>query len=143
MYNKISKWTFWLLALISVAVMVWGAVTGFTANNGIAVDVLLRWGYVLMIAAVALVVILGIILGGINDPKSLVKMGLGILVMAVLALIAYFTASGDALIGYMGNQPTAQTLKITDTLLNLVYLLSAGAILSIVVGEIVSVIRNK
>lgn len=143
MYHKISKWTFWLLALISVVIMVWGAAKGFTANDGAAVDVLLRWGYILLFAAIALVIILGIVLGAVNDPKSLRKLGLGILLVAVCAGIAYLTASGAPLVGYMGEQPAAQTLKITDTLLNLVYLLGAGAILSILTGEIVSVIRNK
>ena len=143
MYRKISKWIFWVLALISVAVMVWGSATGFTSNGGVAVDVLLRWGYVLMIAAVALVVILGIIMGGVADPKSLKNLGLGLLVMVVLGCIAYFTASDAPLVGWTRTQPDAQTLKITDTLIKLVYLLGAGAILSILVGEIVSAIRNK
>ena len=143
MYRKISKLIFWVLALVSVAIMVWGSATGFTNNGAIAVDVLLRWGYVLMGAALGLVIILGIIMGGIADPKSLKSLGLGLLVMAVLGCIAYFTASDAPLVGYTRPQPDAQTLKITDTLIKLVYLLGAGAILSIIVGEIISVIRNK
>ncbi len=143
MYRKISKWIFWVLALVSVAIMIWGSATGFTSNDAVAVDVLLRWGYVLMGAALCLVVLLGIVMGGIADPKSLKNLGLGLLVMAVLGCVAYFTASDAPLVGYNREQPDAQTLKITDTLIKLVYLLGAGAVISIFVGEIISVIRNK
>ena len=73
MYAKIAKWITWVLLLISVVIMVWGASVGFEANDGMAVDALLRWGYVLLIAAVALVIVLGIVLGALNNPKSLIK----------------------------------------------------------------------
>jgi hypothetical protein len=46
-------------------------------------------------------------------------------------------------VGYIGEQPDQQTLKLTDTLLNLTYLLAGGAIVSIVVGEVISAVRNK
>ena len=39
--------------------------------------------------------------------------------------------------------PSAQQLKLTDTILTLTYLTGGAAILSIIVGEIVMAIRNK
>lgn len=142
MYAKIAKWTSWVLIIISVAILVWGAGTGFESKNGVAVDVLLRWGYILLIAAVALVLILGIVLTAVNNPKSLIKTGLGLLVVAVIAFIAYATASGSPLVGYIGEQPDHSTLKLTDTLLNLTYLLGGCAIVSIIVGEVMTAVRK-
>ena len=138
MYAKIAKWITWVLLLISVVIMVWGASVGFEANDGMAVDALLRWGYVLLIAAV----VLGIVLGALNNPKSLIKIGLGLVVVVVVATIAYAAASGSPLVGYIGEQPDHSTLKFTDTLLNLTYLLGGCAIAAIIVGEIIRSVRK-
>ena len=43
----------------------------------------------------------------------------------------------------MLEQPSKSTLKLTDTILNLTYLVGGLTILSIIVGEIVAGIRNK
>ncbi len=142
MYAKIAKWTSWVLIIISVVILIWGAATGFESNSGIAVDIMLRWGYILLIAAIALVVILGIVLTALNNPKGLLKTGLGLLVVAVIALIAYATASGSPLVAYIGEQPDHSTLKLTDTLLNLTYLLGGCAIVSIILGEVISTVRK-
>lgn len=143
MYGKIAKWIFWVLAIVSIAILVWGSYIGFESDNSIAVDLLLKWAYILMGISIGSVVVLGIGLLAANDPKSLLKIGLGILLIAVITAVAYFTASGDELVAYMGQQPDFQTLKLTDTLLNLTYLLFFASILAIITGEVVSIIRNK
>ena len=142
MYAKIAKWISWALIIVSVTVLVWGAYSGFEANGGVAVDVLLRWGYILLISAVALVIILGIVLSAINNPNSLIKAGLSLVVVAGIAFIAYATASGSPLVGYIGDQPAVSTLKLTDTLLNLTYFLGGLALVSIILGEVLSSVRK-
>lgn len=142
MYAKIAKWTAWVLMIVSVIILIWGSKTGFESNDGMATDVLLRWGYILLFAAIALVVILGIGIGAMNNPKSLVKLGLGLVIVAAVAAIAYATAGGHELIGYLGEQPDHATLKITDTLLNLTYCLAGVAFVSIIIGEVISSIRK-
>lgn len=142
MYAKIAKWISWALIIVSVAVLIWGAYAGFESNGGVAVDVLLRWGYTLLVTAVALVIILGIVLSAVNNPKSLIKLGLSLVVVAGIAFIAYATASGAPLVGYIGDQPALPTLKLTDTLLNLTYLFGGLAIASIVLGEVLSSVRK-
>ncbi len=143
MYAKIAKWLSWVLMIVSVVIVVFGFSKGFESNGGAPVDLLLRWGYVLLFVAVALVVILGIVLGAMNDPKSLIKLGIGLVAAAALALVAYALASGSPLVGYLGEQPDQQTLKLTDTILNLTYILAGGAIVSIIVGEVIGAARNK
>ena len=73
MYSKIFKWTSWILIIISVILLIWGSVTGFETNGGRAVDVLLRWGYILLFVAVAAVIIAAIAVSVKNNPKSLIK----------------------------------------------------------------------
>lgn len=143
MYAKIAKWISWVLIIISVVMLVLGFVNGFEANNGASIDALLRWAYILSGVAIALVIILGVILNGIYEPKSLVGLGVGILLLGIVTFIAYATAAGTPLMGYIGEQPAQATLKLTDTLLNLTYILGATAIVAIVFGEVVSAIRNK
>lgn len=142
MYAKIAKWLSWALIIISVGILIWGTSVGFESNGGAAVDVLLRWGYVLAGAAVALVVLLGIAIGATNNPKSLIKLGLGLVVLAVAVFIVYSTAAGNPLVGYIGEQPDHNTLKLTDTLLDLTYICGGLAIAAIIFGEIRNAIRK-
>ena len=143
MYAKITKYSAWALAIIGVIILIWGSAVGFESNGGAAVDVLLRWGYILLILAVVAVLFAAIVIGGMNNPKGLVKAGIGLAGVAVLCLVVYLISAGNPLVGYLGTQPDAKTLKLTDTLLNLTYLLAAGAIVSIIIGEVVSAVRNK
>ncbi|MCI1639894.1 MAG: hypothetical protein LKI42_01295 [Bacteroidales bacterium] len=94
-------------------------------------------------AAIAIVVIGGIAITAANNPKALIKMGIGLIVVAAICVIAYATASGSQAVGLVGDQPGHFALKLSDTILNLTYFISAVAILAIVVGEIISSIRNK
>ena len=90
----------------------------------------------------AAVVIVGLVVGAINDPKSLVKLGLGLVAVAAVCFIAYLIAPGAPAMGML-EQPSAATLKLTDTILYLTYFAGIVAVLSIVVGEIRLAITNK
>ena len=144
LYAKIVKWISLALLIISVGLAVWA----FTRFNGsgedAAVETLLYWAYAMLILALFAVLCIGLYIAVKTDPKSLVRIGIAIAGAAVLCLIAYFLASGKPAIGYTGaTPPTAGELKLTDTVLNLTYILGAGAIVAIVAGEIISGILNK
>ena len=143
-YAKIIKVLLWVLLVLSVAVLVWGAMVGFEANDGKMTDVLLYWAYGMIGIALIAVICVGLYIAVRNNPKSLVKMGILAVAAAVLVAVAYFLASGAPAVGYTGAQlPTDSELKLTDTVLNLTYILGAGAILSIIIGEIVMSVRGK
>lgn len=146
-YAKISKWISWALMLISIAVVVWGTVVGYpkaiAADNG-TVDPLLYWTYLMVLFALGAVILVGLYITIRTDAKKLVKMGIILVGVVVVCLIAYLLASGAPAIGYNGTKiPTPRTLKQTDTVLNLAYFCGGAAILSIIVGEIMAVVRNK
>ena len=83
-----------------------------------------------------------VVIGGINNPKSLLKLGLGLVAIAAIVAVAYVLAPGTPAVGYLGEPVSDGTLKLTDTILNLTYLLFGGALLALVVGWIVGATRK-
>lgn len=138
-YNKIFKWAMVILIVVSVVLLVLGFTGGWKEGN---VDTLLGWTYCMVGLALAAVVIVGLVVGAINDPKSLVKLGLGLVAVAAVCFIAYLIAPGAPAMGML-EQPSAATLKLTDTILYLTYFAGIVAVLSIIVGEIRLAITNK
>ena len=140
-YKKIFKWAMVFLLIVSVVLLVWGFAAGWKEGN---VDTLLGWTYIMVGLAIAAVVIVGLVIGTINNPKSLVKIGIGLVAVAVVCFIAYLIAPGDPALNLTTmDQPSDSMLKLTDTILYLTYFAGIVAVLSIVVGEIRLAITNK
>ena len=140
-YNKIFKWAMVFLIVVSVVLLVLGFAAGWKEGN---VDTLLTWTYIMVGLAIAAVVIVGLVIGTINNPKSLVKIGIGLVAVAVVCFIAYLIAPGDPALNLTTmDQPSDQMLKLTDTILYLTYFAGIVAVLSIVVGEVRLAITNK
>jgi cytochrome bd-type quinol oxidase subunit 2 len=143
-YAKIIKIVLWVLMILSVGVLVWGFLTGFEANDGAATNVLLYWAYIVLGLAIASVVCLGLYITATTNPKGLIKIGIALVAAAALFGICYLLASGAPAVGYSGaTLPSATELKMTDTILNLAYLVGGAAILAIIFGEVLMAIRNK
>ena len=143
--NKFFKILMLVLILVSVGLLVWGSVVGFTTNDGQAGDVLFYWAYVMVGLAVASWVLVGLVLMAKNNPKSLIKVGIVLVVAAALAFVAYLLAPGNPAVGRENISPadTLATLKLTDTVLNLTYFAGAAAVVAIIIGEIRLAIINR
>ncbi|MBR0301245.1 MAG: hypothetical protein IJQ93_13145 [Bacteroidales bacterium] len=139
-YNKIFKWTMVLLIVVSVVLLFVGFAGGWKESN---VDTLLGWTYAMVALALAAVVIVGLVIGAMNEPKSLVKLGIGLVCVAVVCFLAYLIAPGAPAVNLTTEQPSAASLKLTDTILYLTYFAGILAILAIVAGEIRLAITNK
>lgn len=135
--NKVFKITGWVLGLL-------GIVLGILAffNGGSAIDLLLRYTYVLFIAAVVIWIGLSIFISGKNNHKNLIKAAGVVVGIAVLVVLAYVLSSGAPAIN-VKTQPTTQWLKLTDTMLLLTYVLGGAAIVAIIVGAIRDAFNNK
>ena len=146
-YAKIFKIVLWALMILSVAVLLWGMFKGYpntVAEDNGTVDPLLYWAYIVLGIALASVICLGLYITATTNPKGLVKIGIAVVGAAVLFGLCYVLASGAPAIGYSGvTAPTATELKMTDTILNMAYIVGAAAILSIICGEVLMTIRNK
>lgn len=138
--NKFFKILMVVLILLSVGILVWGFTGSWTDQ---AVEILLKWTYVMVGLAIAAALLIGLIISTKNDPKSLIKLCIGLIGIAAVCFGVYAMSKGAPAIGLTTEQPEVGTLKITDTILNLTYLTAGLAIVSIVVGEIISAIRNK
>lgn len=140
-YAKIFKGLAWALMIISIVFLVVGFVKDFGSGT---VDLLLNWAYIMIGIALCAVVVVGLYIAVKNNPKSLVKMGLIVVGAVVLCLIAYLLAPGSPAVGFTGSQlPTQSELKLTDTMLNLTYILGVAAILAIIAGEVLVATRTK
>ena len=131
------------LIVVSVVLLVLGFVKGFESSDGAAVDNLLRWAYVMLALAVVAAIVVSAIVGFINNPKSVIKILIGLVAIAAVCFVVYLVSKGEPAVGLTVDQPSASTLKLTDTILNLTYLVGGLAIVPIIVGEVISAIRNK
>ena len=141
-YSKIIKWILLALLLLSVVVFIGAWIYGFEKNDGLAVDVLFYWTYAMVAFALGSIIIIGGAIGIKNDKSFLWKILIVLGGAAVVVLAVYLLSPGAEALGML-EQPSKSTLKLTDTILNLTYLVGACTILSIIVGEIVAGIRNK
>ena len=141
-YDKIIKWVLVALFIVGIVFSVYGFIVGFETNGNAPVDNLLYCTYAF--AGIALLAVLFgvVVIGGINNPKSLLKLALGLVAIAAIVAVAYVLAPGTPAVGYLGDPVTDQTLKLTDTVLNLTYLTFGASILALVVGWIVGATRK-
>ena len=144
LYAKIVKWISWALLLISVVLAVWAFTRFGGSGEGAAVETMLYWAYAMLVLALIAVLCIGLFVTAKTNPKSLVRIGIALAGAAALCLIAYLLASGKPALGFTGTTPpTAGELKLTDTVLNLTYILGGAAIVAIICGEVISWIRTK
>jgi hypothetical protein len=144
-FNLINKVVMLGLILVSIVLVLWGFLKGYPArpieDNG-TVDPLLYWTYIIFGIAAVSAVLVSIGIMAINDSKSLVKLGIGIVVAGAIVLVAYLLAPGGQPLAYNGEPVTDGTLKLTDTILNLTWFAFAAVIIAIIVGEIASRVRK-
>ena len=141
-YEKIIKWILVALFIVGVVFSVYGFIVGFETNGNAPVDMLLYCTYAFALTAVAAVLLGVLVIGGINNPKSLLKILLGLVVVGGIAAVAYVLAPGTPAVGYLGEPVSDGTLKLTDTVLNLTYLTFGASILALVVGWVVGATRK-
>ena len=141
-YEKIIKWILLALFVVGVVFSFYGFAVGFESNGDAPVDNMLYCAYAYAGIALLAVLLGVVVIGGINNPKSLLKLFIGLVVIAAIVAGAYFLAPGTPAVGYLGEPVSDMTLKLTDTMLNLTYLLCGGAVVALFVGAVVSAIRK-
>ena len=141
-YAKIIKWVLAVLFALGVVFSFYGFAVGFESNGNAPVDTILYGAYAYATVTILAVLFGVVVIGGINNPKSLLKLGLGIVAIAVVVAAAYLLAPGTPAVGYLGEPVSEGTLKLTDTVLNLTYLLMGASILALVAGWIIGATRK-
>ena len=141
-YEKIIKWVLAALFVLGVVFSFYGFAVGFESNGNAPVDNMLYCAYGYAAVAILAVVFGVVVIGGINNPKSLLWLFVGLVVVAAVIAGAYMLAPGTPAVGYLGEPVSDATLKLTDTMLNLTYLLFGGSILALVAGWIIGATRK-
>jgi hypothetical protein len=141
-YDKIIKWVLVALFIVGIVFSVYGFLVGFESNGNAPVDNILYCAYAFAAIALLAVVIGVVVIGGINNPKSLLKLVLGLVAVGAIVAVAYVLAPGTPAVGYLGEPVSDGTLKLTDTVLNLTYFTFGLSILALVVGWIVGAVRK-
>ena len=141
-YEKIIKWVLAVLFVVGIVFSFYGFAVGFESNGSAPVDNMLYCAYAFAAITILAVLFGVVVIGGINNPKSLLKLALGIVAIAAVVAVAYVLAPRTPAVGYLGTPVSDGTLKLTDTVLNLTYLLFGAAILSLIVGWIVGATRK-
>ena len=141
-YDKIIKWVLIALFIVGIVFSVYGFIVGFESNGNAPVDNILYCTYAFAGLALLAVVFGVLVIGGINNPKSLLKIILGLVAIAAIVAVAYVLAPGTPAVGYLGDPVSDGTLKLTDTVLNLTYFTFGLSILALVVGWVVGALRK-
>ena len=141
-YEKIIKWVLAVLFVVGIVFSFYGFAVGFESNGNAPVDNILYCAYAFAAITIIAVLFGVVVIGGINNPKSLLKLLLGIVAIVAVVAVAYVLAPGTPAVGYLGDPVSDGTLKLVDTVLNLTYLLFGGALLALVVGWIVGATRK-
>ena len=141
-YEKIIKWVLIALFIVGIVFSVYGFIVGFESNGNAPVDNILYCAYAFAAIALFAVVLGVVVIGGINNPKSLLKLVLGLVAIAAIVAVAYVLAPGTPAVGYLGDPVSDGTLKLTDTVLNLTYFTFGLSILALVVGWVVGALRK-
>ena len=141
-YAKIIKWILAVLFVVGIVFSFYGFLVGFETNGNAPVDNMLYCAYAFALITVAAVVFGVVVIGGINNPKSLLKLLAGLVAIVAVVAVAYVLAPGTPAVGYLGDPVSDGTLKLTDTMLNLTYFLFGGALLALVAGWVIGAIRK-
>jgi hypothetical protein len=141
-YEKIAKWVLAALFVVGAVISLYGFVVGFETNGNSPVDVLLYGTYAYALIAILAVLAGVVVIGGINNPKTLLKMFIGLVVVGAIVAGAYFLAPGTPAVGYLGEPVSEGKLKLTDTVLILTYLSFGASILALIIGWVVSATRK-
>ena len=135
--TKLGKYILYTLMAISIVFVV-----AFFVNQDAVLDSFLYYAYILFGVALLAVICLPLI-NLFGNPKGVKKILSSLLGVVVLVGVSYLLSSGDPIVNKPNLEASESVLKMTDTGLIMTYFLAAAAVLSIGVGGVLSIIRNR
>lgn len=137
---KLAKILEWILLGLSLVLLVAFFVMPHDVASDPAVNLFIVWAYVLLFAAIALVVVF-LLKDVFSSKKSLVSFLLLLVGIVVLIAASYFLAKGGEV---ATSAPyTEQVSKLSDTVLNLTYIMFGASVLALIVTGVMNAIRNR
>lgn len=127
-----------IVRYILIAVSVLSILLYFT--NSVDVDLMLRWGYIMVAITVASVILLPLY-NLIQNPKGAVRSLMGLVIIAVVVGVSYALSSAETVVTPATVYDDPLTLRFSDTGLYTTYIAFAATILAIFAGEIRNVLK--
>lgn len=135
--SKFVKYILYVLFAVSAVFII-----AFFINQDAVLDAFLYYTYALV--GIAIIAAIGLpLIHMISNPKGLKKMMISLALVVVFVAVSYALASSEPLAAKINIEPSAQTLRLTDTGLILTYILAAVAFISILSGGIIKLVRNR
>lgn len=139
MSDKMSKLIQWFLYILLALSAVFGLL--FYTNTAAYTNLLIYWGYALIIFVVVstLLATLAIVL---RNPKKSIKLLIALVLVAVVAFVAYSISGNDYSAAQLEKLDiTASTSRMVGAGLIITYLLGIVAILAIVFSAVSSIFK--
>lgn len=139
MSGKLSKIVQWALY----------ALLGFTALLGILfytnaegnTNLLIYWGYILLILVVATTLIVSL-LGILQNPKSSIKLLIIVVGMAVVFFVSYMLSKNTFSQAFLDRQEISETtVRLVGAGLFVMYLFGLGAVLAIIYSTVSKLLK--
>ena len=143
--KNISKWVFGLLALITVALGVYFYMNLKNVSSDGRADMLLNWGYILIILGIALALISAFFTGIVKGVKGK-KLLILVVAFAIIAVVAYIMSKA----AFTATYPIAGQLEplsekthgLVELGLNFFYVTFGVAILSILFSVVYKAVKK-
>jgi uncharacterized protein YacL len=118
---------------LSVLAVLFGWILAGNESSG--VDLMLRWMYVMLGLAVGLMLIMSLFALAQN-PKSAVQALAGLAAVLVIVGISFALSSAEPVTTPTNYYDNPVGLRVADTALYAMYILMAGAVVAIILGEL-------
>lgn len=139
MSEKLSKLVQWFLYLLLGLTTILGVIFFFDPEANI--DLLIYWGYFLLILVTATTLIVSLI-GILKNPKASIKLLIVLAGMAIVFFISYSLSKNTFSSSFLEKQEvTVTTVRIVGAGLYVLYLFGLGAILAIIYSTISRVFK--
>lgn len=126
-------WIRYVLFALCVLAILFGWV--LAKDEGSGVDLMLRWMYVMLGLGVGSMLIMSVI-SLAQNPKSAVQALIGLVAVLVVVGVCWALSSSEPVTTPTNYYDNEIQLKVADTALYGTYILMAGAVVSILLGEL-------
>jgi len=140
---KIATLVMFVITVVILGMFIFGGeVSDQLYYTPVYTAALLNWGYILFFLAVIAAIIFPIV-RLFTRPKQAMKSLIGLIVLALVVLMAYVLADGTPMNipGYTGTDNTPSMLVFSDTIIYTMYFLFGGAIIAIIATELLRKVR--
>ncbi len=134
MYKKFNKSGLVIATVVGVAILA-------TALLASSVDFALKGGYVLM--AIAALTAIGLpLFFALDNPKSLIRSGISVGVIAVIFGVIYGISSGELLPQYIAQGVSSGQVQFSGAMITMMMVMIGLAIVSVIVTEVYNLFKK-